>query len=279
MVGLLPLAAVSIIPPEIAEKYPRLLNRVKNFFERRPELACNLHDPLVRGEKGRLMFSVLNRENLIRVLTRMLDEKQFLGDHGIRGLSKEYQEKPYEFELNGTKYKVAYEPAESTTGMFGGNSNWRGPIWMPVNALLIKALLLLFQYYGDSLKVECPTGSGVERNLFEVAQEIGDRLERIFRVDKNGRRAVYGDTEKFQKDPHWKDYLLFYEYFHGDNGAGIGASHQTGWTGLLARFVQLFDSVHAEDVLNEGTRSLLDKQPVAVTDVLTVGEAVPAGAK
>jgi hypothetical protein len=274
MVGLLPLAAVSLMTPEIVEKYPRLMGRVRTFFERHPELACNLHDPEVPGEKGRLMLSVLNKENLKRVLARMLDEKQFLGDHGIRAISKDYEEKPYEFAMDGKTYTVAYEPAESTTRMFGGNSNWRGPVWMPVNGLLIKALLLLFQYYGDSLKVECPTGSGVEKNLFEVAHDISDRLAGIFRLDKDGRRPVYGHTEKFQTDPHWKDYLLFYEYFHGDNGAGIGASHQTGWTGLVARFMQLFESVRAEDVLSEGTSSLLHKQPVAATEAHLPGEAV-----
>ena len=272
MVGLLPLAAVSIIMPEIAEKYPRLMKRVKNFFDRRPELAHNLHDPTVPGEKGRLMLSVLNKDKLKQVLTRVLDEKQFLGPHGIRAISKEYQQCPFEFELNGTKYSVAYEPGESTTALFGGNSNWRGPVWMPVNGLLIRSLVLLFQYYGDSLKVECPTGSGVQKNLFEVAHDISDRLEGIFRLDKNGRRPVYGDTEKFQTDPHWKDHLLFYEYFHGDNGAGIGASHQTGWTGLVARFIHLFDSVEAKDVLNEGLSSLLGKQPVAATEAHVAGE-------
>ncbi len=276
MVGLLPLAAVSIMTPEIVQRCPHLMERVKAFFSRRPELACNLHNPEIPGENGRYMLSVLDKENLKRVLARMLDEKQFLGDHGIRAISKEYHEKPFEFDMDGAKYTVAYEPAESTTGMFGGNSNWRGPVWMPVNGLLIKSLLLLFQYYGDSLKVECPTGSGVEKNLFEIAHEISDRLARIFRVDANGRRPVYGAMEKFQTDPHWKDYILFYEYFHGDNGAGIGASHQTGWTGLVARFMQLFGSVKGEDVLREGTGSLLNQQPVAATEALVPGETVGA---
>jgi hypothetical protein len=262
--------------PEVAQRCPGLTERVKIFFSRRPELAYNLHNPEIPGEQGRYMLSVLNRDNLKRVLARMLDEKQFLGDYGIRAISKEYHEKPYEFDMDGAKYMVAYEPAESTTGMFGGNSNWRGPVWMPVNGLLIKSLLLLFQYYGDSLKVECPTGSGVEKNLFEVAQEISNRLAGIFRADAKGRRPVFGDTEKFQTDPHWKDYILFYEYFHGDNGAGIGASHQTGWTGLVARFMQLFDSVKGEDVLKEGTGSLLNKQPVAATEALVPGETVGA---
>ena len=273
MVGLLPLGAVSILKPEIVQRYPSLMQRVKIFFSRRPELACNLHNPEIPGEQGRYMLSVLDRDNLKKVLTRMLDEKQFLSEHGIRAVSKEYHDKPFEFVMNGTKYTVAYEPAESTTGMFGGNSNWRGPVWMPVNGILIKALLLLFQYYGDSFKVECPTGSGVYKNLFEVAQEISNRLANIFRVDARGRRPVFGDTERFQTDPHWKDYILFYEYFHGDNGAGIGASHQTGWTGLVGRFMQLFDSVQAKDVLEEGTSSML-KVPAAPSEALVPGEPV-----
>jgi hypothetical protein len=276
MVGLLPLAAVSILPPALVEKYPRLLERAKNFFERRPELACNLHEPDVPGEYGRFMLSVLNQENLKRVLKRMLDEEQFLGPHGIRSISREHLKDPYVFDMEGTRYTVQYEPAESTTRLFGGNSNWRGPVWMPVNALLIRSLLMLFQYYGDSFKVECPTGSGVEKNLFEVAHEIGDRLANIFRVDQKGRRPVYGDTEKFQTDPHWKDYLLFYEYFHGDNGAGIGASHQTGWTGLIARFLHLFDSVNASEVLSEGSGSMMRSKPLAAAESVVPGEETTA---
>ncbi|HTH53421.1 MAG TPA: hypothetical protein VL495_05695 [Edaphobacter sp.] len=276
MVGLLPLAAISILPPELMDKYPRLMERAKNFFERRPELACNLHDPETPGEFDRRMLSVLNRDNLKRVLARMLDEDQFLGSYGIRSISREHLKMPYTFEMQGTRHTVQYEPAESTTGLFGGNSNWRGPVWMPVNALMIRALLLLFQYYGDSFKVECPTGSGIEKNLFEVAHEIGDRLANSFRVNEQGRRPVYGDTEKFQTDPHWKDYLLFYEYFHGDNGAGIGASHQTGWTGVIARFLHLFDSVTAKDVLNEGSSSIFRSKPLAAAEGVVPGEPVEA---
>jgi hypothetical protein len=272
MVGLLPMCAISIIPEELIEKYPRLMKRVHKFFERRPELAANLHDPCVTGEHGRTLLSVLNSDNLVRVLTRMLDENQFLGEYGIRSISKEHKDKPYVFDMNGTEYKVQYEPAESSTGLFGGNSNWRGPVWMPVNALIVKALLLLYQYYGDSFKMECPTGSGVQKNLFEIAKEIGDRVGNVFRLDKAGHRPVFGDTEKFQTDLHWRDYLLFYEYFHGDNGAGIGASHQTGWTGLVARFIHLFDSVKAEEVLHEGTSSLLQAAPIAATEAHVAGE-------
>jgi hypothetical protein len=276
MVGLLPMCAMTVIPGEILEKYPRLMKRVRNFFERRPELAANLHDPSVPGQRGRGLLSVLNDKNLVRVLTRMLDEKQFLGEYGIRSISKEHKGKPYVFDMNGTEYKVEYEPAESSTGLFGGNSNWRGPVWMPVNALIIRTLLLLYQYYGDSLKLECPTGSGVQKNLFEIANDISQRMGNIFRRDKRGHRPVFGDTEKFQTDPHWRDYLLFYEYFHGDNGAGIGASHQTGWTGLVARFIQLFDNVTAEELLDEGSSSLLPPQPVAATEAHVAGERTEA---
>jgi hypothetical protein len=275
MVGLLPLCAVAIIPPELVEQYPRLMQRVRKFFERRPELAANLHDPEVPGENGRHLLSVLDRDNLKRVLSRMLDEKQFFGTHGIRSISREHLDKPYEFDMNGQKYTVQYEPAESSTGLFGGNSNWRGPVWMPVNGLILKALLLLYQYYGDTFKVECPTGSGVEKNLFEIANDLSDRLATIFREGKDGRRPVFGDTEKFQTDPYWHDYLLFYEYFHGDNGAGIGASHQTGWTGLVARFIHLFEGVKAADLMKEGVASLIRLTPLAGAEAHVAGEGGP----
>ena len=177
----------------------------------------------------------------------MLDENEFLSPYGIRSLSKFHEQHPYVFHVQGQEYRVDYLPAESNTGMFGGNSNWRGPVWMPVNAMIIRALLNFYAYYGDNFKIECPTGSGRMMNLFEVAKEIADRLTRIFLRDAQGRRPVYGGTEKFQTDPHWRDHILFYEYFHGDNGAGLGASHQTGWTGLVAKLIQLFGLLDAED--------------------------------
>jgi hypothetical protein len=170
----------------------------------------------------------------------MLDENEFFSPYGIRSLSKYHLEHPFVFDLQGHEYKVQYLPAESNTGMFGGNSNWRGPVWMPVNGLLIRGLLQMYPFYGPDFKVECPTGSGNYMTLFEVAKEIANRLSKIFLRDQNGTRPVYGGTKKFQEDPHWKDYILFYEYFHGDNGAGLGASHQTGWTGLIARSLDLF---------------------------------------
>ena len=183
------------------------------------------------GVAGRSVLALVNPERLRRILTKMLDENEFLSPYGIRALSKFHEDHPYVFRVGGQEHRVDYLPAESDSGMFGGNSNWRGPIWMPVNVMLIRALLNFYVYYGDTFKIECPTGSGKMMNLFEVAKEISDRLTRIFLRDGSGRRPVYGGTEKFQTDPHWRDLILFYEYFHGDNGAGLGASHQTGWTG------------------------------------------------
>jgi hypothetical protein len=192
------------------------------------------------------MLSVFNEEKLRRVLSRMLDENEFFSPYGIRSLSRYHQEHPFVFHHEGQEFRVDYLPGDSNSGMFGGNSNWRGPVWMPVNFLLLSALYRLYAYYGDSFTIECPTGSGQYMNLFEVAQELGDRLTRTFLPDRNGCRPVYGASEKFQTDPYWKDYILFYEYFHGDNGAGIGASHQTGWTGCIARVIQLMGDLTQE---------------------------------
>ena len=186
----------------------------------------------------------------------MLDENEFLSPYGIRSISKFHEKHPYVFNVGGNEYRVDYLPAESNTGMFGGNSNWRGPIWMPVNVILIRGLLQFYLYYGDDFKIECPTGSGRMMNLFEVAREIANRLTNIFLKDEQGRRPVYGGSEKFQSDPHWQDLILFYEYFHGDNGAGLGASHQTGWTGTVAMMAQLFGSLDAAKLLKAG-KSLL----------------------
>ncbi|MCC6130473.1 MAG: glucosidase, partial [Acidobacteria bacterium] len=189
------------------------------------------------------------KKKLERVLGYLLDENEFLGPYGIRSLSRYHQDHPFVYWLNGQPLTVSYLPAESNTGMFGGNSNWRGPVWMPVNALIVRALINLYGFYGDGFTVECPAGSGVRMNLFEVAQEITRRLSAMFLRDENGRRPVYGGTETFQKDPHWRDLILFYEYFHGDNGAGLGASHQTGWTGVIARLMDLFGRATAHDIL------------------------------
>src|SRR5262249_3451305 len=203
----------------------------------------------------RSIMSLVNHERLRRILSRMLDENEFLSPYGIRSLSKYHERHPYIFKVHGQEYRVDYLPAESNTGMFGGNSNWRGPVWMPVNVLIVRALLNFYLYYGDDFKVECPTGSGKLMNLFEVAKEISDRLARIFLRDEHGRRAVYGGTETFQCDPHWRDHVLFYEYFHGDNGAGLGASHQTGWTGVVAKLIQVFGMLDAGEALDTGKRA------------------------
>jgi len=254
MVGLLPLCATTVIEPWQRERVPRVTTALRERLRRMPELRESIHPtgPGHLGYADRGIAALVNPERLRRILSRMLDEKEFLSLYGIRALSRYHAEHPFVFNVNGQKYGVNYLPAESDTGMFGGNSNWRGPIWMPVNALLIRALLSFYLYYGDSFKIECPTGSGKLMNLFEVAREIANRLTRIFLRDKSGRRPVYGGTQKFQTDPHWKDCILFYEYFHGDNGAGLGASHQTGWTGLVAKLIEFFGRLDAGPYLQIG---------------------------
>ncbi|PWT86022.1 MAG: glucosidase, partial [Acidobacteria bacterium] len=243
MVGLLPLCAATVFEKGTAEKYPHLSELIALFRKRHPEVAekvATADDPMVGGYQGRRLAAVCNKEKLQRILAYMLDENEFLGPYGIRSLSKYHHDHPFVFYLGNHEYKVQYLPAESNTGMFGGNSNWRGPIWMPVNGLIVRGLLQMYPFYGDDFKVECPTGSGRYMTLFEVAKEISGRLSKIFLRDEKGNRPVYGGCRKFQDDPHWRDYILFYEYFHGDNGAGLGASHQTGWTGLIARSLDLF---------------------------------------
>jgi Mannosylglycerate hydrolase MGH1-like glycoside hydrolase domain len=249
MVGLLPLAATAVLPPGILTDRPGLVERIKHRFEQFPELTVNIHPPAQPGVEGRHMLAVVNETKLRRILHRVLDENEFLSPYGIRALSRYHEANPYVLTVHGQEFRVSYLPAESNTGMFGGNSNWRGPVWMPVNFLLLRALLQFYSYYGDEFKIECPTGSGVEMTLFEVTRELATRLTRIFLRDENGRRPVFGSTEKLQTDPHWKDYLLFYEYFHGDNGAGLGASHQTGWTGLVGRLLQTLGFLRPEDLL------------------------------
>jgi hypothetical protein len=198
------------------------------------------------------MLSTVNEAKLRRILARLLDENEFFGPYGIRALSRYHLENPFVFHHNGQDFRVSYLPGDSDSGMFGGNSNWRGPVWMPVNMMLYVALIRMGAYYGDSLKVECPTGSGNHLTLFEVARELAERLIRTFQRNSQGRRPVYGGTEKFQSDPHWRDHLLFYEYFHGDNGAGIGASHQTGWTGCIARMIGINGSLTKEALYSPG---------------------------
>lgn len=255
IVGLLPLCAATIFEGKAIAKYPQIWKRFESFMESHPELLAAIHDPRKQGEGGRRLASILDETKLRRVLNRMLDEDEFLSPFGIRSLSRYHAEHPYSLTLSGQEYHIGYLPAESDSGMFGGNSNWRGPVWMPVNALIIRALLQYFAYYGNAFKVECPTGSGQMMTLFEVAEELSHRLARIFLKDESGNRPVFGGVEMFQKDPYWQDHILFYEYFHGDNGAGIGASHQTGWTGIIARTLHLFGTVTPEMILASGTKT------------------------
>jgi len=258
MVGLLPLCAATVFEKWGRERVPRVTAAFQARVRQMPELLESVH-PTGPGHFGvaeRGIFALINEERLRRILSKMLDEAEFLSPYGIRSLSKFHERHPYVFHAGGQEYRVDYLPAESNTGMFGGNSNWRGPVWMPVNAIIIRALLNFYLYYGDSFKIECPTGSGHLMNLFEVAKEISDRLSRLFLRDERGRRAVYGGAEKFQADPHWRDHILFYEYFHGDNGAGLGASHQTGWTGGVAKLIQLFGMLDAGKLLEGGKRTV-----------------------
>jgi hypothetical protein len=263
MVGLLPLCATTVYEPWQRERVPRLVAQWQERARRMPELVRSVH-PTGEGhlgDGGRGIFAVVNPDRLRRILARMLDEAEFLSSYGIRALSRHHAEHPYVFRVHGEDYRIGYLPAESDTGMFGGNSNWRGPIWMPVNLLLYRALLQFYAYYGDAFKVECPTGSGQMMTLFEVAQELARRLLRIFLRDERGRRPVYGGTEKFQTDPHWRDHVLFYEYFHGDNGAGLGASHQTGWTGLVTSLIQVMGRLDSARFLEVGRRAYYPNTP------------------
>jgi hypothetical protein len=254
LVGLLPLCATSVLPAAMLERFPAVRAQVAHYLDRNGDLLGGIADPRMPGVEGRHLLALVDETKLRRILEKMLDEDRFLGPHGIRSVSKWHQENPYTLDLDGQSYTVKYEPAESDSGMFGGNSNWRGPVWFPVNLLLVRALLQFYLYYGDDFRVELPTGSGVEKNLYEVANELSDRLVSTFTRGPDGRRPVYGDTAKFQEDPHWRDEILFYEYYHGDNGAGVGASHQTGWSGVVARLAQLFASTDAELLLHGSTR-------------------------
>jgi len=254
MVGLLPLCATAVIPPDTTTRFPEFTKRLQDFLDRHGFILANVHPPNVPGAEGRYLLSLCDETKLRRILTRMLDEEQFLTPFGIRSLSKWHEQHPYTFNVHGEHYEVKYLPAESDTGMFGGNSNWRGPIWLPVNMLILRGLLQFYLYYGDTFKIECPTGSGHVMNLFEVTMNIARRLTRIFLKDEKGHRPVYGGSEKFQTDPQWRDHVLFYEYFNGNNGAGLGASHQTGWTGLVAKLIQLLNVLDPEKVLKGGTR-------------------------
>jgi hypothetical protein len=269
MVGLLPLCASTVIEEGYLKNHPRVMELIEIFRKRHGDILEQIApmDHKFIGYKNRRLLSVVNKEKLQRILGYMLDENEFLGPHGIRSVSRYHLEHPYSVRIEGQEYGVQYLPAESNTAMFGGNSNWRGPVWMPVNQLIVRALFNLYQFYGDDFKVECPTGSGKYMTLLEVAGEISRRLAGIFLRDSSGRRPVYGGTEKFQDDPHWKDYILFYEYFHGDNGAGLGASHQTGWTGTIARTLDLLGRVDASSALNISKSQLVGLRGAGVAPV------------
>jgi len=238
MVGLIPLFAVETLEPELCARVPVFTQRLDYFLEKHSELAALVsrwNEPR-KGE--RRLLSLLRGSRMKKLLKRMLDETEFLSDYGIRAISRYHRDHPYEFEWAGQKFSVEYQPAESNSGLFGGNSNWRGPIWMPVNFLIIESLQKFHHYYGDDFKIECPTGSGQLITIEEVAAELSKRLARLFLRNSEGRRPVLGDNPRVQNDPHFRDYILFHEYFHGDTGRGVGASHQTGWTGLVAKLLQ-----------------------------------------
>jgi len=259
LVGLLPICATTVVEAWQRERVPKVEAHFRERVRRMPALLDGIHPTgeQARGVADRGIMAVVDGHRLRRILTRMLDEREFLSPFGIRALSQHHQRHPYVVRVGESEYKVAYLPAESDNGMFGGNSNWRGPIWMPMNLLLIRALLQYYMYYGDSFTIECPTGSGREMNLFQVAREIANRLTGIFLRGQDGRRPVYGGAEMFQNDPHWRDLLLFYEYFHGENGAGLGASHQTGWTGIVATLIRFFGSIEEKTLLELGREAIV----------------------
>ena len=258
VVGILPMFATTVYEFTTRATVPKLVAQWKDRALRMPQLIESVHPTGIGhlGVNGRGLFSLVNEEKLRRILSRVLDENEFFSPYGLRAVSRYHKDHPYVFDANGTDYTVKYAPAESDTGMFGGNSNWRGPIWAPMNVMLFRALLQFYEYYGDNFKIECPTGSGKMMNLFQVAQELAGRFQNIFLKDASGKRPVFGGSKKFQTDPHWRDHLFFYEYFHGDNGAGLGASHQTGWTGLVAPMTQFLGSMKAEDFLAVGKSAI-----------------------
>lgn len=256
MVGLIPLCAVHSFEQDVLETIPELGELLPRLQEKFPDHHSSFHDVRLRGYGNRHLMSALDETNLRRVLKIMLDPDEFLGDYGIRSISKRHESEPYRFVHNQQEFVVQYLPAESDSGLFGGNSNWRGPIWMPVNVMIIRSLIVYFCYYGKDFKVEFPTGSGKLANLYEVAEQLAHRLVSIFTRNAEGLRPVFGSQQTFQNDPNWKDYLLFYEYFHGDNGAGIGASHQTGWSGLVINLNHYFSVNTQESLLERGPRNL-----------------------
>ncbi|MBC7815805.1 MAG: glucosidase, partial [Planctomycetaceae bacterium] len=243
VVGIIPMFASEIIDPQTLDKLPGFKHRMNWFLKNRKDLArqitiCERDPAAADAKKSRLLLAIPSKERLRRVLQRVLDESEFLSPYGLRALSRVHAADPFVFRTDGQELRVDYVPGESNTGMFGGNSNWRGPIWFPVNYLLVEALERYHHFYGDDFKVECPTGSGVLMTLKEVATELSRRMSNLFLPDATGRRPCHGDDARYRDDPHWKDLVLFYEYFHGDTGRGCGASHQTGWTALVLRLLK-----------------------------------------
>jgi hypothetical protein len=247
MVGLIPLCSVHVFEQDVVEQFPEIGDILQRMRDNYPDLQSSFHDISLKGYANRQMMSALDETNLRRVLAIMLDPDEFLGDFGIRSISKRHESDPYRFVHNQQEFVVQYLPAESDSGLFGGNSNWRGPIWIPVNFAIIRSLTVYYTYYGNDFKVEFPTGSGQMANLYEIAEHLAQRLVSIFTRNAEGQRPVFGSQQTFQNDPNWKDYLLFYEYFHGDNGAGIGASHQTGWSGLVFNLIHYF-AVNTQEI-------------------------------
>jgi hypothetical protein len=263
LVGLLPLVAVEAVDQEVVERLPEFRRRIQHRFAERPDLYDLIASWQEPGIDNRRILSLAGKDRLVAILRRMLDPEEFLSEYGIRALSRHHRDHPFSLDIHGAQLTVDYQPAESTSGMFGGNSNWRGPIWFPVNLLIIEALLKYHEYYGDGLTVECPTGSGQQMSLGDVAEELNRRLERIFLRDANGKRPVFGDDARFQGDPRWRDNVLFYEYFHGDTGQGLGASHQTGWTALVAACLEITALKRAGVELSPRIR-IPEREPVPI---------------
>jgi hypothetical protein len=273
IVGLMPLAAATVFPAHVRTDFPQLVANTAEFLDRHPAVKRAMPG---RGEQvtadGPVLLALFNEQRLRRILARMLDEQEFLGPHGIRAVSRWHLEHPYVLDMDGQEYQVGYLPAESDTGMFGGNSNWRGPVWFPINIMLVRALMNLHSYFGNDFTVECPTGSGRQCTLLEVARELSDRLTGTFLRGEDGRRPVHGGQPILQNDPNWRDLVLFYEYFHGDNGAGIGASHQTGWTGTVALLPLLFRGDRARaflEVSDPGAAGTVPRPRQSAADVPT----------
>ena len=240
LVGLMPLLAVETLEPDLLERMPVFHRRLDWFFRNRSYLRDEGSMACVKasGKRSRRLLSVITRDRLVRILQRMLDEDEFLSPYGVRSLSKFHQQNPYTIHVENQTHTISYQPAESESGLFGGNSNWRGPVWFPINFLLIESLQKFHEYFGEALKLEHPTGSGRELSLGEVASDLSRRLISLFLRNEKQKRPIFGGQRVLQEDPHWQDLILFHEYFHGDNGAGLGASHQTGWTGLVADLIQ-----------------------------------------